>query len=248
MWLVRVHESYVCVQIAEATSDPIESFFGIHDQTASVQSKNTSFHVTGTLATWTHNKTATWLQTLTASQRESLLRAAVREGRKLKRQTDKDISNAAAAKLKRMEKQSKATKASEKRLIHDLLNLRCKTLFKTAAQYESFVLTVKDNFKKHLRELKQQIRMLRKVCTREFTHDCLMCMNVCVCAGVWTSAQVLNDFHQHGETSPSDVRSKSIPYCSREGGVRRPQNTCEDCTTDSHAIPTRFSGRHFDRQ
>ena len=82
----------MCVQIADATSDPIESFFGIHDQTAAVQSKNTSFHVTGTLATWTHNKTAVWLQILLPSQRDLLLRNAVRQGRLLKQQTDKDIS------------------------------------------------------------------------------------------------------------------------------------------------------------
>lgn len=82
----------MCFQIAEATSDPIESFFGTHDQTAAVQSKNVSFHVTGTLATWTHNKTAEWLNTLSSSQRDLLLRDAVRQGRLLKRQTDKDIS------------------------------------------------------------------------------------------------------------------------------------------------------------
>ena len=39
------------MSIAAATSDPIESFFGIHDNVASVQSKNVSFHVTSVLAT-----------------------------------------------------------------------------------------------------------------------------------------------------------------------------------------------------
>ena len=48
--------------------------------------------MTGTLATWNHNKTATWLKSLSSSQRELLLRQAVRQGRLLKRQTDKDIS------------------------------------------------------------------------------------------------------------------------------------------------------------
>lgn len=242
------------MEIADATSDPIESFFGTHDQMATVQSKNTSFHVTGTLATWNHNNTGTWLQTLTALQRESLLRASVRQGRILKRQTDKDISHAAAATLKRMEKQAKATKAAEEKLIHDLLNLRSKELFRTTVQYESFVATVKDNFKKHLRELKQQIRLLRKVgkLTHAYTHTLIpyhvYTHMMCIHVGVWTPAQDVNDFHQYGEASSPDVRTKSIPHCTRKGGVRRSQNTCEERTTDSHARPTRFSGRHFDRR
>ena len=160
---MRIHINVVCFQIAEATSDPIESFFGIHDQMATVQSKNASFHVTGTLATWTHNKTSEWLNTLSSSQRDLLLRSAVRQGRLLKRQTDKDISEAATEKLKRLEKRSKAMKLAEKKLIHDLLNLRDKELFKTTTRYELFADTVKDNFSKHLCELKQQIRLLRKV-------------------------------------------------------------------------------------
>ena len=58
------------MSVAEATSDPIESFFGTHDCVASTQSKNTSFHVTGTLATWKHNKTTTFLRSLLPGQRK----------------------------------------------------------------------------------------------------------------------------------------------------------------------------------
>ena len=59
-------------------------------------------------------------------------------------------------------------KTAEKKLIHDLLNLRSKTLFKTTQQYDAFASTVRGNYKKHLKELKQQIRLLRKVC--KFVH------------------------------------------------------------------------------
>lgn len=55
------------------------------------------------------------------------------------------------------------TKIAEKKLVHELLNLHSKTLFKTTEQYEAFVATVQNNYKQHLRELKQQIRLLRKV-------------------------------------------------------------------------------------
>ena len=71
---------------------------------------------------------------------------------------------AAAAKLKRLQKNAKKIKAAEKKLIHDLLNLRSKTLFKTTAQYDDFASTVRDNYKKHVKELRQQIRLLRKAC------------------------------------------------------------------------------------
>ena len=154
------------MSIAEATSDPIESFFGTHDSVATTQSKNTSFHVTGVLATWKHNGTSDFLKTLSTSQRNSLLREAVRHSRRLKRETDKAISEAARYKLKRLQQQAKATRDSEKSLIHDLLNLREKTVFKTVDQYEECCASVEDNYKKVLKELKLQIRLLYKVWTR----------------------------------------------------------------------------------
>ena len=149
--------------IADATSDPIESFFGIHDSVASVQSKNTSFHVTGTLATWNHNCTSNFLNTLMYSHRKQLLLSAVWHGHRLKRETDAAISHAAAHKLSRLQKEAEANRKAEKNLIHDLLNLRSETLFKTVTQYEDFRLSVGDDDKKVVKELKKQIRILRKV-------------------------------------------------------------------------------------
>ena len=149
--------------IAEATSDPIESFFGIHDSVAASQSQNTSFHVTGVLATWKHNDTSFFLRNLSDTQRVTLLREGVRHARRLKRETDQSISESAAYKLKRLEKQAKATRASEKALIHELMNLRHQTLFKTTAQYKSFCDGVLHDYKKILKELKMQIRLLIKV-------------------------------------------------------------------------------------
>ena len=159
--------------IADATSDPIESFFGMHDLVAAVQSKNTSFHVTGVLTTWKHNKTSAFLQTLSSPQRVKLLREAVRQGRRLKRETDLAISKAAEHKLARLKKEAAATRASEKKLIHDLLTLRHEIVFKTVAQYEKFKSDVNDDDKKVLKQMKLQIRLLNKVCeslTHTHTH------------------------------------------------------------------------------
>ena len=151
------------MKIAEATSDPIESFFGTHDRVTTVQSKNTSFHVTSALATWNHNKTSSFLQTLTSLQRAKLLRAAVWHGARLKQETDKCIADAAEHKLARLKKEASVTRASEKNLIHDLLDMRAETLFKTVAQYEAFKRSVYDDDKKVIKELKKQVRLLHKV-------------------------------------------------------------------------------------
>ena len=151
------------MNLVDATSDPIESFFGMHDLVASTMSKNTSFHVTSTIATWKHNNTTDFLHTLSTVQLDHLLHEAVRKGRQLKRQSDKREKKAAAHKLKYLEDQAKATRESEKKLIKDLLLLRGKTLIKTTSQYQAFVVSVDNDYKTILKELKMQIRLLRKV-------------------------------------------------------------------------------------
>ena len=162
------------MQIAEATSDPIESFFGTHDRVATVQSKNTSFHVTGALATWNHNCTSEWLKTLSTSQLHCLLKDSVRNARRLKRETDNAISDAAAHKLKRMEKQAAATRASEKQMIHEILRLRHQKLFTTVDEYEAFCDSVQNDDKKVVKELQSQIRILNKV-SMHITHTDTIC-------------------------------------------------------------------------
>ena len=159
------------MKIADATSDPIESFFGIHDSVATVHSKNTSFHVTGTIAAWNHNHTCTFLRTLSMSQRNRLLKEAVRLGPHLKRETVMAISEAAEYKLKRLEKQAKATRATEKKLIHDLLTLRHEKVFKTIAEFEEFATSVGNDDKKVIKEIKKQIRLLNKVGMDKHTHN-----------------------------------------------------------------------------
>ena len=151
------------MKLVAATSDPIESFFGMHDMVASSLSKNTSFHVTSALATWRHNNTPTFLKKLSKKQRTILLRDAVKQGKRLKRETDVRIAESAEAKLKRLQNQAKATRLSESKLIDDLLELRERTLFKTSEQYQTFVDSVKNDDKKVLREIQMQIRLLRKV-------------------------------------------------------------------------------------
>lgn len=154
--------------IAEATSDPIESLFGIHDSVSTTQSKNTSFHVTSVLSTWKHNHTSTFLRNLLASQRNILLREAIRHGRRYKKETDAAISEAAEYKLKRLEEQAKSTRKAEKALIHDVLNLRDTPVFKTTPQFDSFCRSVEHDYKKILKALKVQIRLLHKVYARTY--------------------------------------------------------------------------------
>ena len=135
----------------------------MHDLAASTMSKNTSFHVTSALATWKYNSTTDWLRSLSYAQMQKLMRGAVKKGVSLKRQTDFAISEAAVHKLKRLKKDAKEKRLSDKNLIHDLLKLRSKTLFKTVAQYEQFCANVQHDDKKILKELRLQIRLLNKV-------------------------------------------------------------------------------------
>ena len=151
------------MSLVDATSDPIESFFGMHDNVATSLSKNTSFLVTGTLATWRHNHTTSFLQSLSKVQMQCIMKGAVRRSRHLKRESDAAISEAAAAKLKRLLKQAKANRETEKKLIHSLLNLRRKKLFKTIGEYEDFCELVNNADKKIIKELKVQIRLLHQV-------------------------------------------------------------------------------------
>ena len=166
------------MHLVDATSDPIESFFGIHDLVATTMSKNTSFHVTSTLATWRHNRTTKFLHTLTPVQLDLLLHSAVKHGKLLKRESDKRDKKAAIHKLKYLEKQARETRESEKKLIKDLFCMRDETLFKTTTQYQAFVTSVDDDYKKILKELKRQIRILRKV-----VHACV-CTRVCIMVSV----------------------------------------------------------------
>lgn len=154
------------MSVAEATSDPIESFFGTHDRVSTVQSKNTSFHVTGMLATWNHNRVSSFLKTLLQSQRDSLLRAAIwhGKGKRLKSETDASIAEAAAHKLQRLEQDAERTRKADKRVIHTLINLRSEKLFKTVDEYDVFKHSVNDDDKKIVKELKKQIRLLHHVC------------------------------------------------------------------------------------
>ena len=166
------------MKIADATSDPIESFFGTHDNEASVLSKNTSFHVTGTIAAWNHNRTSTFLRVLSTSQRDRLLKEAVRLGPHLKRETDLAISEAAEHKLKRLEKQAKATRKSEKKLIKDLLNLRDEKVFKTTEEFNEFTVSVGNDNKKVIKEIKKQIRLLQKVHSIDVHTHVYKCTNI----------------------------------------------------------------------
>ena len=158
------------MDVVDATSDPIESFFGIHDLVGATMSKNTSFHVTSGIATWRHNRTSAFLHNLSTTQLNLILHNAVKHGRRLKRAADKRERKAAEHKLKHLEKQAKKTRVSEKKFIKALIQLRQEVVFKTVEQYEAFVVSVNDDYKKLLKELKKQIRVLRKVSIPAYIH------------------------------------------------------------------------------
>ena len=103
------------MKLVDATSDPIESFFGMHDLVVTTMSKNTSFHVTSAVATWRHNHTTAFLQTLSTVQLDELLRSAVKKGRSLKREADKREKAAAAHKLRHLKAQAETTRQTEKK-------------------------------------------------------------------------------------------------------------------------------------
>ena len=119
--------------------------------------------MTSVVATWCHNKTSLFLKSLSRTQRCKLLRESVRQGRRLKRETDLAISEAAVHKLKRLEKDAAATRRSEKKKIKDILALRNQKVFRTAAEYESFKSQVNNADKQVIKQLKLQIRLLNKV-------------------------------------------------------------------------------------
>ena len=151
---------------------------GMHDLVGATMSKNTSFHVTSALATWKYNSTSDWIRSLSAVQQEKLVRVAVKKGVSLKRQTDFAISEAAVYKLKRLKKDAEAKRKSDKKLIHELLKLRNKTVFKTVEQYELFCNSVNHDDKKIMQELRMQIRLLNKVFA--WIQSMTACLDACM--------------------------------------------------------------------
>ena len=72
----------------DATTDYIESFFGVLDDTISGQSDNISFHSASVMTTWRCNQTDDWLRKLTSTQRDLLISDVRRLGRGLKQAAD----------------------------------------------------------------------------------------------------------------------------------------------------------------
>ena len=231
------------MKVAVATSDPIESFFGIHDNVASKLSKNTSFHVTSVLATWIHNDSSAFLKSLSQSQRVCILRGAVRNADRLKRETAAAISQAAKDKLKRLEKDAKKTHETEKKLIHDLLCLRREILIKSVEQFDAFRESVSDADNKVVKEMRKQVRMLHKVsCT---PHTCTCSHIHPTHSGARTPAQRANDVHLHEKTCAYSFAPSSISCDTFEDGVRNDESSCEECARHGLKSPSRFSRRNF---
>ena len=143
-----------------ATSNVIESFFGVLDLVINEQSKNLSYHVPSGLATWRYNKTADWFLGLRETQRNQLAKEARREGKADKAVTDSIIDGAAEHSVDRFEatkiKQRNKMKTKAKALLlHKKINV-----FKTKTEWRHF-LEGKDKMSNAVRAvIALQVRLL----------------------------------------------------------------------------------------
>lgn len=143
-----------------ATSDAIESFFGVLDMVSREQSKNISFHVQSGLATWRYNKTSEWLLSLTEFQRNFLAKDARREGRKDKRKTDECISNSDKTKLDRMEVEAHLERTKLKAKCRSLMDNLSVPVYRSRKEWDAAVAD-KDKMGNVVRRMIQlQVRLL----------------------------------------------------------------------------------------
>ena len=143
-----------------ATSDAIESFFGVLDLVSSEQSKNLSYHVQSGLATWRYNKTKNWLLSLTDVQRNRLSKDARREGKRDKRKTDKCIEEADNETMNRMEVDRKLERRKMKTKCRSLLDNADVKVFRSRTEFNEVIKGL-DKFGNKVRRMIQlQIRLL----------------------------------------------------------------------------------------
>jgi len=108
-----------------ATSDRVESSFGVVDSVLNANN-NISLHSGTTLATWRTNHTADWLDEMFdkfPAFAEKLVGMSLRAGKVLKKYADEREVNAKTAQLDRMEEAAKKSHESDKRKIHQLLQI-----------------------------------------------------------------------------------------------------------------------------
>ena len=118
-----------------ATSDAIESFFGVLDLVSREQSKNLSYHVQSGLATWRYNKTSDWFLCLTEFQRNFLAKDARREGRRDKRKTDECVATSDSATLDRMEANADAERRKLKAKCRSLMDNMSVPVYRSRAEW-----------------------------------------------------------------------------------------------------------------
>ena len=171
-----------------ATSDCIESLFGVLDMIVSSHSKNLSFHVVSALATYVYNKTGDWVDGLTYQQQKLLYVNARRHGRKQKKESDECKDSADRELGNRMDRDAVKNETKDESKVLMILDLTEQELFRTSVQWKQFVVTVTNEIKtKHtnttttqinkkiqsklIKEIRLQIRILSKVHTHTHTHS-----------------------------------------------------------------------------
>lgn len=149
-----------------ATSDRVESSFGVVDAVLTANN-NISLHSGTTLATWTTNHTADWLDEMLADFTdfaEMLIKMSLPAGKVLYKASSARESDAKSAQLDHMEKKAKKTHESDKRRIHQLLQLEG---METVRTKEQMIELLKDRTPANsTKQIVIQVRMLQQ------RHEC----------------------------------------------------------------------------
>ena len=145
---------------AVASSDLIESLFGVLDTVVRGQSKNLSFHSSSSIAAWQYNKTEAWLNALTPRQQSVVVSLCRSNGIRLKKESDKRELNAQEILIQRMESEVKENDRKIKNKVKILLNLKEKVLIKTRSDWNGMVENMTEASER--REIALQLRLLNK--------------------------------------------------------------------------------------
>ena len=156
-------EKKMLLSSVRATSDCIESLFGVLDGIIKSHSKNLSFHCASALATWQYNKTGEWINSLTPKQQDVLICLCRKNGQRLKRESDKRQKDADVHQLKQME--TKASKHESKMVdkIHKLFDLEKEVAFNSPSQFDSFLQDADGCQARIRRQIRLQLQLLERV-------------------------------------------------------------------------------------
>ena len=125
----------------KATTDDVESHFGVLDDIFA-SNNNLSLHSGGALSTWRTNHTKEWMESMESicpQFIEKTLSLSIPDGLRSKNESDSREAKAKKEQLNRMEEAAAKTIESEKRRIHQLLDLEGHGVVKTKCEMRSLL-------------------------------------------------------------------------------------------------------------